>query len=236
MSVSLLRRRVRTVLAAVLAVAATAALPAVAHADMQPGNRPADVNPATRPPLDGSPGPDKRAWASADNNCSGGPQAGTENLLRYLQYWWPRGENWGIYNCRPPSLHSDGRAVDFHLDVSNSGDKAAGYEISAFLRDRDRAENKWAMARRWGIQEIIYDCMIWTAARANDGWRRYSVCDQSGATYTDKHKDHIHIGQNWKGANRNTTAWTGYSHCFQCASNFVTDVSDDPFSPDPALP
>ena len=161
------------------------------------------------PTPSGSPRPDRLRWASAEG-CSGGSQRGTRNLLRYLEHWWPRGESWGIYSCRLPSLHSEGRAIDFHLDVRNSRDRRAGHAISRFFRARDSAGVRWAMARRFGVQEIIFDCKVWGAERAREGWRPYFQCDNPGANRTAKHTDHIHIGQNWRGATRRTTAWTGW--------------------------
>ncbi len=66
------------------------------------------------------------------------------------------------------------------------------------------------MARRFGIQEIIFNCKVWGAERAQEGWRPYYRCGEPGANRTAKHKDHIHIGQNWGGATRKTTAWSGW--------------------------
>lgn len=208
--------------------------PVAASADhITPGYQPAEVSGKTVPPRWGTPGPDRLGGSSADH-CSGKEQAGTRNLLRYLEYWWPRGESWGIYNCRLPSLHSEGRAVDFHLDVRSTRDRNAGYAISRFFRSKDSGGARWAMARRFGIQEIIFDCKIWTSARAREGWRRYSVCDQAGASRTAEHKDHIHIGQNWRGATRRTTAWTGFHYCYQCAmASTASRGAGDPSFPDP---
>ncbi len=213
------RRRRLGMVAAGMAVAASLQLAPTALADhIKPGYNPGQVNPDVTQRW-ASPSPDNRHWQSAAR-CTGGEQAGTRNLLQFLNYHWGRGENWGIYNCRLPSLHSEGRAVDFHLDVSDPTDKAAGDSISAFFRRSDSGGARWAMARRFGIQEIIWNCRIWTAARAPEGWRLYSVCDPNSSSYsssrTAQHKDHVHIGQNWQGANRATTAWTGYHYCYQC--------------------
>jgi hypothetical protein len=72
------------------------------------------------------------------------------------------------------------------------------------------------MARRFGIQELIYNCHIWTSTYAEQGWRRYSRCGEASATHTLKHKDHIHIGQSWQGARKRTSAYTGYEVCDEC--------------------
>lgn len=62
----------------------------------------------------------------------GDRRLGTLRLANYVEYWWPRGENWGICNCRTVhgssslSLHAGGRAYDHHLSVHDAKDKAAG--------------------------------------------------------------------------------------------------------------
>lgn len=229
-------RRSRVPVAMGIALVVLLATPVAASADhITPGYQPGEVNGKTIPPRWGTPGPDRLGGSSADH-CSGKAQRGTENLLRYLEYWWPRGESWGIYNCRLPSLHSEGRAVDYHLDVRNERDRKAGYAISRFFRSKDSGGARWAMARRFGTQEIIFDCKIWTSARAREGWRRYSVCDQAGASWTEKHKDHVHIGQSWRGATRRTTAWTGFHYCNQCArATSASRDAGDPSFPDPVV-
>ncbi len=229
---------------ALAAIAAAQLAPAALASHINPGYEPGDVDPSIQQHW-AIPGPDDRGWQSS-NTCSGEEQPGTRNLLRFLNYHWPRGEDWGIYNCRPPSLHAQGRAVDFHLDIADAGDKAAGDQISLFFRRSDSGGAKWAMARRFGIQEIIWNCRIWTAARAADGWRLYSRCDPNSSSYTTnrtlQHKDHIHVGQNWGGARQAKTAWTGYHYCYTCLRSeeetlpppdFDTGDLYDPLFPDP---
>ena len=183
--------------------------PHVSGADRSaPGHRPGEVDGEAAPPS-GTPRPEKLHWEGADG-CSGASQPGTRDLLRYLEHWWPRGESWGIDSCRLPSLHSEGRAIDYHLDVRSKEDRRAGHAIARFFTAKDSDGVKWAMARRFGIQEIIFDCRVWGAERRHEGWRRYFRCDEAGANRTFQHKDHIHIGQSWQGATRKTTAWTGF--------------------------
>lgn len=82
----------------------------------------------------------------------GDRRLGTLRLANYVEYWWPRGENWGICNCR-----------------------------------------------------------IWTSARASEGLRLCGACPTTSDTIA--HRDHVHLGQNLRGANRQTTAYTGWSWC-----------------------
>ena len=204
---------VATAIALAVPAAAMATVPE--YKTVKPAARPASVNPKVTI-HHGSPKPDALGSASV-TSCSGGPALGTQRLAGYIEYWWPRGENWGIYNCRTVagsssySLHAGGRAYDHHLSVHDAKDKAAGDSIvAAFLR-ADSKGNKYALAKRFGVQEIIWNCKIWTAERASEGLRPYGACPTSNDTIA--HRDHVHIGQNLRGANRKTTAFNGWSWC-----------------------
>ena len=202
--------------AVAVGIPATAAVATVPHyVTVKPAAKPASVNPKVTI-HHGVTKPD-RLGTSSVTACSGGPAAGTLRLASYVEYWWPRGENWGIYNCRTVhgssslSLHAGGRAYDHHLSVHDAKDKAAGDSIvAAFLR-ADTKGNKYALAKRFGVQEIIWNCRIWTSARASEGLRPYGACPTTSDTIA--HRDHVHIGQHRRGANRQTTAYTGWSWC-----------------------
>jgi hypothetical protein len=143
--------------------------------------------------------------------CTGGPQRGALALQDWLAAH-VKGVSWGIYNCRKTrtgsslSLHAEGRAVDWHLDARKRDDRAvANSLINAFLAT-DTAGTPQALARRMGIQEIIFNCRIWSANYPNAGMRPYSVCRRK-VSATLAHKDHLHIGLNWAGAREQTTYW-----------------------------
>ena len=57
------------------------------------------------------------------------------------------------------------------------------------------------MARRLGIQYVIWNHKIWGAYSASAGWRKY--------TGADPHTDHVHISFTWAGARSKTSFWTG---------------------------
>ena len=208
------RYRGRAAVFALAAImAAAAAVPALGAEDLLPGQEPEAVDPAGRP-LGGDPVPDELR-SNSPRRCmkdrfKGRP--GTKRLYAYIEHWWPRVENWG-YGSRPcrDSLHDEGRAVDVHLDVRSRADRRAAHQLRRFFLREDTAGEPWAMARRFGIQELIWNCRIWTSTYAERGWRRYSLCDDPGTDYTHKHKNHVHIGQSWRGARRKTTAYTGYA-------------------------
>jgi hypothetical protein len=128
--------------------------------------------------------------------CTGGPQPGALRLRDWLAANYPGGRNVGIYNCRPVrggrnlSLHGEGRAVDWGVN------RATGDQIVGRLR-----ANEWELARRMGLQEIIWNRQIWTADRSSAGLRRYS-----GA---NPHTDHVHLGMNNRGARAQTSFWVG---------------------------
>jgi len=185
-----------------------------------PGYNPGQVNPKTTV-LAGSTAPDALRFDVA-TGCSTGPQSGTLHLRAYIERRWPRGEDWGVYNCRSTSSggwseHAEGRAYDHGLDKANADDRAAAENLIANLTKADSNGNRNAIARRFGIEQIIWDCKIWTSN--NPTFRDFSGGSNcAGWSKTDAHRDHVHIGQSWRGARENTSAYTGYLV-------FIEDVS-----------
>ena len=92
----------------------------------------------------------------------------------------------GIYNCRnvrggtTKSAHAEGRAVDVHWT-----NEATGRVIADFLVDH---------AADLGIQCVIWWDRIWSNSVGH--WHDYH-----GA---DAHHSHLHVEQNWSGANNLT--------------------------------
>lgn len=136
-----------------------------------------------------------------------------------LQSWLTRrvrGGSWGIVRCeklsrRDHSLHSEGRALDWHLDARRPADRRAASRLIRALLATDRAGNRHALARRMGIQEIIWNCRSWwSGAERMD---RYSLCytdrgrRRRGVSPTLAHRDHIHLGLSRAGAAMRTSFW-----------------------------
>ena len=147
--------------------------------------------------------------------CNRSPRAGTLALQRWLGRH-TRGESWGIMRCeklsrRSYSLHSEGRALDWHLDTRNAADRRAGRRLIKLLLAPDRAGNSHALARRMGVQEIIWDCRAWWSGAERP--QRYSACysrrgkPRRRVDATTAHRDHIHLGLNRMGAARRTSFW-----------------------------
>jgi hypothetical protein len=136
-----------------------------------------------------------------------------------LQAWLDRnagGMPWGIMRCERLSrenysLHAEGRALDWHLNVHDPRDRREAKRLILLLLAPDRLGNPHALARRMGIQEIIWDCKSWWSG--SPGMGRYSVCYRGrDGRYknpgdTLAHRDHVHFGLNWPGARKRTTFW-----------------------------
>ncbi len=143
--------------------------------------------------------------------CTHAVQPGAFVLLAWLLTTQPAGQSWGIEECRRVrggrswSLHAEGRAVDWRLDVDVPAEKRTADRLVSLLLRRDRAGTRNALARRMGLQEVIWNCRIWTAA--NPRLRPYGPCSRPGVDRTTAHRNHVHLGLNWRGAQLKTTFW-----------------------------
>jgi hypothetical protein len=147
--------------------------------------------------------------------CVKHPSKGALALVKWLEHN-SRGVSWGIMRCeklskRDYSLHSEGRAVDWHLDAHSARDRRAARRLILELLATDKAGNTHALARRMGVQEIIWDCRSWWSGADRMG--PYSVCyDKKGKKkkHVDEtlgHMNHVHIGLNLRGARKQTSFW-----------------------------
>ena len=147
--------------------------------------------------------------------CRKRPQAGTVAFQRWLEQN-ARGVSWGIIRCEKwgknsASLHAEGRALDWHLDAGNRSERRAANRLIKLLLATDKRGNEHALARRMGIQEIIFNCESWWSG--SEGMGPYSQCynkkgkKRKRVNYTQAHKDHIHFGLSWRGARKKTTFW-----------------------------
>ena len=190
-----MRRAAATILGAVLGLALAAA-PA-AHAW---------PNPADDPALLGTP-IEEEAYDHA-KRCKPRTTPG----IRLLEEWVGRhfpGESWGVWRCQKlskdsTSLHSEGRALDWRLDVRDKRERRAAYFMIDRFLATDAYGNPNALARRMGVQELIFDCKSWYSG--SEGLGAYSGC-QGKVDRTTAHRDHIHIGLNVQGAAAATSFW-----------------------------
>jgi hypothetical protein len=99
------------------------------------------------------------------------------------------------------SEHKEGRAWDWGVSAYDASDRARVGDLMGWLLATDRYGNKHAIARRLGIQYVIWNKRIWGSYAASSGWRKY--------TGPNPHTDHVHFSFTWAGANRQTSFWTG---------------------------
>ncbi len=203
--------RLRTLLAASLCAAA--ALPAAAHAIPELPLAPA--------PVAGNPADRLRSLPMEDpvydraTRCSKKEKPGATLLVRWLEAN-AEGANWGVYRCEKwgkgsASLHAEGRAIDWHLDVRDPAQRRAGEKLIRLLLAPDADGNPQALARRMGVEELIWDCGYWGAGMTE--FSKYGPCfAKSGKKRkrvgaTTAHLDHIHIGLTKAGAAARTSFW-----------------------------
>ncbi len=148
-------------------------------------------------------------------HCYKRPARGANAMVAWLSRN-AGGQFWGIMRCErlsrdSMSLHSEGRAIDWHLDVSKPSDRRAARRLVLTLLATDRAGNPHALARRMGVQEIIWDCRSWWSG--SDRMEPYSLCytrngkRRKNVDRTLAHRDHVHIGLTRDGARMRTSFW-----------------------------
>ena len=109
------------------------------------------------------------------------------------------------------SLHAEGRALDWRLDAAVRVERREADRLVALLLAPDSTGTPHALARRMGLQEIIWNCRAWFTGR--EGMGPYSVCFDAegrarpGVDRTLAHRDHVHVGLNWRGARGRTSFW-----------------------------
>jgi len=117
-------------------------------------------------------------WQGAQR-CTAGPTSGAIALRDWMRSNYPVGWSGGIFNCRTvrgsqqPSIHGEGRALDWMMPVVNGRGHPDGHDAVRRLGKHGKT---------LGIQTIIFDRTIWSARSPN------------GRPYTGVHPhfDHIH--------------------------------------------
>lgn len=209
--------RPRLILACAALVAALYALPAAAFTPGKARVQLADPLPAvaSNPANALASTPIEDPVYEPATRCRNKRQPGMTALVGWLT-GNSRGASWGSYRCElwgknEASLHSENRALDWHLDVQNPADRAAAQRLIELLLAPDSAGNPQALARRMGIEEIIWNCSYWGAGMAE--FSRYNYCYSKRGKLkkrinpTQAHEDHIHIGMTRAGAAGKTSFW-----------------------------
>jgi hypothetical protein len=192
---------VRRLLCALLMLSALAAAPALA----------AEVNPADRlvaVPIEAS-------HYDPATHCSSKKRPGMVALTKWLERH-AMGVSWGSYRCEmwgkhEASLHAEGRALDWHLDVTVPAQRREAERLIALMLAPDSAGNEQALARRMGVEEIIWDCGYWGAGMTE--FEPYAPCVGKGGRLrkhvdpTIGHRNHVHFGLTKAGAAGRTSFW-----------------------------
>jgi hypothetical protein len=145
--------------------------------------------------------------------CKRGERPGARALAEWIGDH-TRGDFWGIYRCEKwgknsASVHAEGRAIDWRLDAGVPRERRAAMHLIRLLLEPDRNGEPFALARRMGVQGLIFNCKSWYGGELG----RYSACYRENGKRdpdvdrTTAHKDHIHIELNWPGAREKTSFW-----------------------------
>jgi hypothetical protein len=206
---------VRVLLGAVLAAAALLPSPATAGAAIR---LPAAIAGVAGNPADAlAPLPIESFRYDRAKRCAPKRRKGTEAFVAWLE-GNVRGSFWGSYRCElwgegSASLHAENRAVDWRLDATARADRAEARRLVLLLLAPDRAGNAQALARRMGVEEIIWDCGYW--AQGMTRFTPYRICYtrkgrlRKRVNQTLAHRDHIHFGLTRRGSRGRTSFWTG---------------------------
>ena len=144
------------------------------------------------------------AGYQAQMTCSPIAKPGVTDFSRRLLRAFPTTRSLGIVRACSAggrSEHKEGRAFDWGVTVRSAADRKRVAAVMTWLLKTDRFGNRYAMARRLGIQYMIWNRRIWGSYAADSGWRRYR-----GAS---PHTDHVHFSFTWAGARARTSFWTG---------------------------
>jgi hypothetical protein len=134
--------------------------------------------------------------------CSPVAKPGTTAFANLLLRTYPSSRSLGISrSCGVggKSEHKEGRAFDWGVSVHRAADRKAVNDLMRWLLKTDGFGNRHAMARRLGIQYMIWNGRIWGAYAAGSGWRKYRG--------SNPHTDHVHFSLSWAGARKNTSFW-----------------------------
>ncbi len=97
--------------------------------------------------------------------------------------------------------HGEGRALDWMVNANTADGLALGNAITTWLTAKDSQGRVGAIARRLGINYIIWNHKMWRSYDPARGWAAY--------TGSSPHTDHIHMSFTWDGAYEQTSWWTG---------------------------
>ncbi|HKJ35161.1 MAG TPA: hypothetical protein VKA36_01220 [Solirubrobacterales bacterium] len=131
---------------------------------------------------------------------------GMRKLIRWMKRNTKKKTIYGTVRC-DGGVHSTGRALDWMLDARKKRQKRKAMKVINTWVSKDKRGRNNALARRMGIQLIIYNCRWWQAG--DRGWQRYSACSggKKNADPTQGHIDHIHVELTKPASKLRTSFW-----------------------------
>ena len=116
--------------------------------------------------------------------------------------------------------HGEGRALDWMINANDPAQLALANAITRWLAAPDSKGRAGAMAKRFGINYIIWNRQMWRAYDPARGWAPYYG--------VSPHTDHIHISFNWDGARMRSSWWSGVA--------VTTPLTGPNYTPPPPRP
>lgn len=173
-------------------------------ADAGRAKRTLDPNPANDPSLVNK-RLDRERYDGA-NGCVNRSPRGTKQLIKWMKRNTKRKTIYGTIRC-DGGVHGTGRALDWMLDARVKREKRLATTVINTWLARDKKGRRNALARRMGIQLIIFNCRFWQTG--NKGMSGYSACSggRKNADPTQGHIDHIHIELTKPAAKLKTSFW-----------------------------
>jgi hypothetical protein len=163
---------------------------------------------------------DAFAHYERENTCSPTQKPGAGALRRLLRRTYGSAiSSSTVRPCtRADSGHEEGRAVDWMTNKSVPAQKAMATAFLSWLLARDSYGNSHAMARRLGIQYVIWNNRMWRAYDPGRGWAEYNNClheqKRGKAAWANAcHRTHVHFSLSWDGAYKRTSYFSGYVAC-----------------------
>jgi hypothetical protein len=116
------------------------------------------------------------------------------------------------------SGHEEGRAIDWMANRRLPAQKALADAFIAWLQAPDSYGNPDAMARRLGVEYVIWNNRVWRGYDPARGWTVYDRClskkKRHKRAYDNAcHRTHVHISLSWDGAYQRTSFSTGFVAC-----------------------
>ncbi len=185
---------VLTAFAAALALSTTGASAAKRTLNPNPANDPALVKRKLDPNrYDGAGG------------CRKQPTKGMQRLRKWMKQNTKPAFNNAI-RC-DGGVHGTGRALDWTLDARKKSEKRLAMRVINTWLAKDKRGRRNALARRMGVQLVIFNCKFWKAGDRK--MRRYSACSggRKNADPTQGHIDHVHVELTKPAAKLKTSFW-----------------------------